>query len=504
MRTTRAIPLLTVATALLGCHSDPPLDPKTSADQAATRAAAVVRATGNGLAFIGDDGGVVGKTLSGFDGATSGIMRKMVSTPLPTPLIRQMRSSPVVKSMGGVQALPSFLTQEEQFDETARDVETLLRDRLLVESNIESKTDSQITYLLKPEPTCRPLPSSGSTEPDAGCVRDLPKLQVRLVSEADGDGIRLTVQVGPARDELSAFVIHSDRLAWEVGFARALKAVEFINMTLEPAADQKPYPFTKLEGRIEVALQKLAPSKVEGSLGILEAITVEADDPQISFNTAKAAPLFAVTGDGVARTATLRWGLGQTEVRAPWDPQGLNLKNRDLLVSIGGSYGAATLVADGNQIALQGYGVGATFVSVRGTHVFDLDFNPHDGRRMDVLVSAPGDVPRLAVTPRFDLSLAFNLAAVAGELKDPPPAPLLHETYTVVLDGAVPAVVEAAKQAPGFGGGIKVVAGTLTVATNGTPATTVVVPAGKCLTGKEMVPMGAHEILGRLDVVSCP
>jgi len=504
MRKTRTIAFLSVAAGLLGCHSDPPIDPKASAAEAATRAAQVVRATGAGLGFLDDEGGVVGKTLSGFDDATYGIMRKMVSTPMPTPLIRRMRTSPVVKTMAGVEAIPSFLTQEEQFDETASDLEVLLRDRLLVESNIESKSDSEITYLLKPDPTCRALPSSGSTDPDPDCVRDLPKLQVRLVVVADGDGIRMTVLVGPARDELSAFVIHSDLLAWEVGFAKTLKAAEFINMTLEPTAEQKPLPFTKLEGRIRLALQKLGPKKVKGSLAIIEAVAVEADDPPISLTSAKSDPLLAVTGDGEAKSATLDWGLGQTEVLAPWDPMDTGAKNKDLRVSIGGSYGQATLTEGKKEIALKGYGVGASFVAVRGTHIFDLDFNPRDGRKMDVLITAPGDVPRLAVTPKFDLSLAFNLGAIAGDFKDPPPAPLTHETYTVMLDGAVPAVVEAVKETATFRGGLKVVAGTLRVATNGSPPTSVVVPAGKCLTGKEMVPMGAHEVLGGLDVVDCP
>jgi hypothetical protein len=493
-----------VAIALLGCHSDPPIDPKASANLAATRAAEVVRASGSGLGFLDDEGGVVGKTLSGFDDATYGIMRKMVSTPAPTPFIRTMRTSPVVKAMAGVEAIPSFLTQEEQFDETAKDIETLLRDRLLVESNIESKTDSEITYLLKPDPTCRPLPSSTSTTPDAECVSDLTKLQVRLVVVADGDGVRITVLVGPARNELSAFVIHSDLLAWEVGFANTLKAVEFINMTLDPMAQQKPYPFTKLEGRIRLALQKLAPKKVKGSLAIIEAVAIEADDPPVSVTSAKSDPVLAVTGDGEAKTATLDWGLGQTEIQGPWDPMHTGAKNRDERISIGGSYGQATLTEGKKEISFKGYGVGASFVAVRGTHIFDLDFNPRDGRKMDVLITAPADVPRLAVTPKFDLSLAFNLGAIASDFKDPPPAALTHETYTVVLDGAVPAVVEAVKQTPTFRGGLKVVAGTLTVATNGMPATSVVVPAGKCLTGKEMVPMGAHEVLGGLDVVDCP
>jgi hypothetical protein len=275
-------------------------------------------------------------------------------------------------------------------------------------------------------------------------------------------------------------------------------------MTLEPMAEQKPYPFTRLEGRIKLALQKLGPKKVKGSLGILEAVVVEADDPPVSFSSAKSDPVLALTGDGEAKSATLEWGLGQTEVQGPWDPMDTGARNKDLRVSIGGSYGQATLTEGKQEISFKGYGVGASFVAVRGMHIFDFDFNPRDGRKMDLLITAPGDVPRIAVTPKFDLSLAFNLGAIAGDFTDPPPAPLMHETYTVVLDGAVPAVIEAAKQTATFRGGLKVVSGALTVATNGMPATTVVVPAGKCLTGKEMVPMGAHEILGGLDVVDCP
>jgi hypothetical protein len=198
------------------------------------------------------------------------------------------------------------------------------------------------------------------------------------------------------------------------------------------------------------------------------------------------------------------WGLAQTDVLAPWTPKSPVPRNQDLHVSIGGLHGDATLTEGKKEISFHGVGVGASFVAVRGAHIFDLAFNPASGGKADVLVTAAGDVPRFAVTPKFDLSLAFNLAAVAGDFQDPPPAPLLHETYTVLLDGATPAVVEAVKQTPTFNGGLKVVAGTLTVATNGMPATTVTVPAGMCLTGQDPRPMGSHEILGGLAVVACP
>jgi hypothetical protein len=507
MRTVKTcIAFLTVSVALLGCHTDPPIDPKTSADQAATRASAVVRAAGSSFGFLGEEGSVLRKMVGGADDATYGIMRKAVPPPMPTPLIRTLMGSPVVKTMGGVEAIPSFLTAEEQFDETARDIEVLLRDRLLVESNIESKTDWEITYLLKPEPTCRPLPSSGSTAPSAECVRDLPRLQVRLVTHADGDGLRMRVLVGPARLELSAFVIHSDLLGWEVDFAHGLKAVEFINMTLAPDEPREPNPFSQLAGRIRLNLQKLGPEKVKGSVAIMEDVNFQADGGEegpISFHSGRTDPLFALTADGVAKSATATWGLAQTDVKAPWDPMDLAVRNQDLHVSIGGLYGEATVTEGKQEIAFKGVGAGASFVAVRGVHIFDLGFNPASGRKFDLLVTAAGDVPRFAVTPKFDLSLAFNLGAVAADFKEPPPAPLLHETYTVLLDGATPAVLEPVKETPTFHGGLKVVAGTLTIATNGMPATTVSVPSGMCLTGKER-PMGAHEVLGGLAVVSCP
>jgi hypothetical protein len=504
--------LLTVSVAaVLGCnpHQDAqPIDPKTSADQAATRAADVIRQTGSGLGFVTDQGGVLGKMFSGADDATAGIMRKAVPTPMPTPIIRHLRGSPVVKTMGGIQAIGSFLTVDEQFDDTAHDIEVLLHDRLLVMSNIESKTDTEITYLLKPEPTCDPLPSDAGAGPDPDCAADLRKLQVRLVTVADGDGLRMTVLVGPQRNELSAFVIHSDLLAWEVDFARALKAVQFINATLQPNDPRPTYPFSKLEGRIKLALQKLGPQKVKGSFGILAPVAVEANDPDsgpISVHVAAQDPLFAITGDGVNKQATVALDLGQTDVTAPWDPRHVGARNSDLHVSLAGLYGEATLTEGQKQIAFHGAGIGQTFVAVRGAHIFDLDFNPAAGRRLDLTVKADGDLPRFEFTPGFDLSLAFNLGAVAADFQDPPPAALTHETYRILLDGASPAVIEAARadDVSGFRGGLKVVAGTLSISTTGTPATTVTVPAGHCLTGQDRPP-ASHEILGTLASVSCP
>jgi hypothetical protein len=356
-------------------------------------------------------------------------------------------------------------------------------------------------------PTCLPLPSSGRTDIDIECARDLPKLEVRLVVRADGDGVRITVLVGPTRHELSAFIIHSDLLAVESDLAKAVRAIEFMNMTLEPGAEQKPYPFTRLEGRVKVALQKLGPKKVRGSYGVLEAITVEgmeSDSDPVSLRTAASDPLFAVTADGVAKELSVKLAVGQTDVKTSWDPKDTGARNLDLHVSIGGYHGELVLTEAKKEVVLRGLGIGQTFVAVRGTHIFDLDLNPGDGRKFDVKVLlAADDRPRFELSPKFDLALKFSLGAIAADFTEPPPSYLAGETYSIKLDGASPAVFEAAPSTPDFQGGLKIVAGTLTIATTGQPATSVVVPAGQCLTNQQPADM-SHPILGGLVAASCP
>jgi hypothetical protein len=504
---TKTLLCTTMAAGLLGCNPEEaprPLDAR-AVDQTPARAADVVRQTGAGISFLGSDDGVLQKLFSGADEATGGLMGKATPPPLPAPLMRQLRTTPALKAMG-IAPIQSFLTAEEQFDETARDVEVLLRDRLLVKSNEESRSDTEVVYLLKADPTCLPLPSSAETSPDPDCVADLPRLQVRLVVRADGDGVRITVQVGPARHELSAFIVHSDLLGWEVEYARALQALDFVDTTLEPGQPSKMYPFSKLEGRQKVAIQKLGPKKVKAWFGVLQPIVVEVNDPDsdpVSFRTAASDPMFALTADGAAKEAIIAVAVGQTDVKTRWDQRGTGARNTDLHVSVGGYYGEATLTESKKELVLRGLGVGQTFVAVRGAHIFDLDFNPASGRKMDVKVLVTADDrPRFEISPKFDLSLKFNFGAVAADFDEPPPAFLTNATYTVRLDGATPAVIEAAPQTPTFDGGLKIVAGTLTLATDSAPATSVSVPAGKCLTGRD-APAGSHEVLGALEVVDC-
>jgi hypothetical protein len=493
---------------LAGCAGNEPekIDAVSAPQVMASRARQIVGGAGEAAGFAGEDGSVMSRALRAVDDASSGLVGGAMRAPMPAPLMGTMGSSPAIGDMMGSPRL-SFLTKEERYQETGKDLEVLIRDRLLVASNIESQTDVEVIYLLRPDPTCRKLPSqvpSGQEAPlDEKCARDLPRLQVRIVLRADGDGARFAVLLGPDRHELSAFVIHSDLLAWEMGLASARKASEFADMALGKMMEQSP--FTRLEGRIKLALRRLGDKKASASFGVLEPIVLEAMDPALSFTTAKSDPLFAVTGDGAARELTFALHLGNTEIRAPWDPRDTGAKNRDLQIALGGLSGETTVSEGSQQMLWKGLGIGHTFVAVRGTNIFELDLNPADGRKLDLRLIADGSKARLEVTPKLDLSLAFKLGAIAGDFREPPPEHLRDETYGILLapGGAPPAVIELRGPSGSFAGGIKVVGGSLTLSARNAPAARVSVPAGQCLTGNPMPPAGAHPVLGQFSAVSC-
>jgi hypothetical protein len=512
--------VFSIAVAAGGCSSDsaPPaqkVDPAASAQASARYTGDIVRQLGRALAFEGGEDSLFGKLLGSLGGSSS-VPLKSVRTAMPAPLPRPM-TGPLLRTPAAKGMLrPSFLnlqTQEENFDDTAADLEALVEKRLLAEANVEAKTDTEVTYLLRGDPTCRPLPSrilEGAADVvDAGCAADLMKLQVRVVVRGDGDGWRFQVLLGPDRLELSAFVIHSDMLAWEADLDQARRATDFANQALGESA--AAFPFAVLKGRIKVAVTKLGEKKASISFGVLDAIDIQgkADEP-FSFALGKGDPAWAVTGDGASKQVTVKWAVPRADVKAPWDPRDTGARNTDLHVSIGGVTGETTLEEAAQQVTLKGYGYGPSFVAVRGTHIVDWSWNPGNGNKADVTIkvlsqAGKDDQARFEISPRLEATLGFKLAAIASDFDEPPPAFMANETYTLLLDGATPVVVETvAGNATGFAGGFKVVAGALKLSTTSSPAATVMVPAGQCLTSNDMPADGAHELLGSLRAAACP
>jgi hypothetical protein len=509
----RLLPLAPAALLLLpiGCSDPTPIDPAVLAEKASLHAKEVVHQAGGGVAFTQEEESGLAKIVSGMGHASDGLQG--MAAAIPPPMMSAMADSPMMQA---AQGLPTLQTTQEQFDDTAEDLRVWLRQRILADENLETKNNDEAVYLLRAEPTCRALPrpeDQPGTLPtlDTDCADQLTKLQVRVVLRADGDGVRLTMQVGPDRLELSAFFIHSDLLAVEADLPRTYAATQYISQTLGEQSPMGDVQFETLEGKLRVSLQKDGDRKVTFALGVVKPVHVAVKDaqgqPGPDVQVAATNPLLAVTADGVMQTATLKVDVGAVNVLADWDPTGGAAPNRDLHVAVGGLTGSTTFTEASDEIVAKGVGVGPTSVKVRGAALFDVGLNPNDQHRFDVRVSLDqAGEPRFEITPRFDLSVGLHFNAVATDYaRDAqPPAWALDETYGIKLDnGGMTAAVASAPATGAFGGGLKVGPGTLTLSSN-KAAAPVVVPSGKCLVHDPMPGTDAHPLLGALTTVDCP
>jgi len=507
LRTLSLLPLL--AAPLAACHNSDPIDPAQLADLVAAHAREVVHQSGGGVGFTQDGSSGLHKFTTGTQGATDGLMGAMPS-PMPPAMMSAMNDSPLLAAMAG---MDSMLTTEEQFDDTADRLKTWLRERVLADANLESKTDEEAIYLLHPDPTCRRLltaddPAGTVPELRASCVDQLTKLEVRVSLRADGDGGRLGILIGPDRIELSVFTIHSDLLQLDMELPKAYQATQVIDQTLGTGSPSSTR-YDGLAGKVRFAVHKDGEKKVTISFSVPEAIHVGTIDgagaPGPDVKLAASDPTIAVSADGTVQALTVTVDMGALDVLGDWDPMGVASPNRDLRVQVGGIHGQATFTEANDEIVATGVGIGETTIDAHGARIFDLGLNPNDMRRFDarLFIDAAGQ-PEAQLTPRFDLDLGFHFGLVASEYTTPPPSYVLDETYRVLLDnGGATTGIAAAPATATFAGGVKVTAGTLTISSTGAPQP-VVVPAGKCLTGGAAVPAGAHPVLGALSVVDCP
>jgi hypothetical protein len=419
--------------------------------------------------------------------------------------MRSMAPSPV----------PSMMTTQEKIDDAATTLQNWLDQRILTDTNLESKDSDGAVYLLHPDPTCRPLPADGDPpgtlpDVDAQCADDLTKLPIRIQLTPDGDGARFGILIGPARLELSAFIVHSDLLAVETDLDQAKRATDYINATLGDKSPMSGTQTTRLAGRVRYSVHKDGDQKATFAIGVLADIDIATADangaPGTEIKIGKSEDLFSLTGDGVAKTLTVSVDLARTDVFGTWDPKGTGVKNSDAHFSLGGLTGQSTLTENQKDLTVKGLGIGETFEEVRGNRIFDLNLNPDDMRRFDLHVTMNADgLPRFEVTPRFDLALGYHYAPIASDFVTAPSSYLLDDTLGFnLVNGGAPAAIQAlASNATGFAGGIRVEAGTLTIS-SASASQALTVPTGKCLTGNASPPAGSHPVLGALSVVDCP
>lgn len=506
---TLTLPVTAAAFTLAACESAS-VDEKALTQNAAMRTEALIHDTGAAMGFVTADGSTVKTIMGSGSSAADTLMAPTLAASMPpTSMLRAMVGPRATQKMTGVQLLPSMMTPEEQFDEVGNELRRLMEERLFVDSNLESKSGGTATYLLRPDPTCRPLadaaaPATSPPAVNADCADTFTKVQVRVAVSTDGDGARFTVLLGPDRLELVSVIVHSDELAVQANLPKAKSASDYLRAQLGEDAPVEEYE--RLAGTVRASLKKAATGGVTAAWSIVEKLDIAPKNGKAAITTAATDPLIAVTADGTRRTARLDLGLGVTKVDSTWDPRSTGVTNRDLHVELGGVYGHFLLDEAAKAIVLTDVGVGQIKVVARTATLMDLNLNADTMRRFSGKLSTDAaGITRVEVTPKADLSVAFDYNAVASELSSPPEASVAHETYAVALtNSGAPAVLEEVPSTATFSGGLKVVAGTLTLGIASAPAETVTVSAGRCLTSRDPAPAGSNPVLGKLLAADCP
>ena len=95
-------------------------------------------------------------------GAGDGLAGAMPS-PLPPAMASAMGDSPLAAAMAG---MPSMLTTEEQFDDTADQLKVWLRERVLADANLESKTRRRGDLPAAARSDLPPDPAAPTIRPD--------------------------------------------------------------------------------------------------------------------------------------------------------------------------------------------------------------------------------------------------------------------------------------------------------------------------------------------------
>jgi hypothetical protein len=521
-----------VATLALSACQQEAIDPQALAEHAADNVAAVFTSAahsaegnvgvekttsrlGDGLSTVARAGGNV--ALDPTHGQGSALPRLispgmgLLATFRSVPAMRAVARPFATESMFGPSPVSGALyaTAEKSelasdLDEAGQNLRRLLKERVFTAANLESKTDEEAIYLLRPDSTCRDL-EDGSL--DKKCADNLTKVELRVRLTRAGGGTRFELLVGSERALPLALNISDVQIALDTYFAGIKTSSAILARTLKQK-DTTPEVF---KGAMRYALTKEGEHRASVSMAITEAVEVKESATSTtrfkSAASAAGAPLLALTADGDAGTITGSMGLTTTEVFAPWQPDGNKNTGAEMHAVMGGLTGAITFTKAADTVKLTGMGLGkgSTYLEVRGQRILQLDLNPNDGRVYDVAIDFDASgAPRLALSPRFDLTMAWKLSAVMGDFKTAPPAHMLDETYQLKLDPAAgmgPAFTSFEDKAA-HEGGLRLLSGKLTLSSSKV-AMPFTLEAGQCLSGREPAP-GEHPVLGAFKAGTCP
>ena len=354
-------------------------------------------------------------------------------------------------------------------------------------------------FRLRPEVVCE-KDLAGNI--DQQCVKEVNRAEIRLRAVLAGDGLDISLAIGPDRSEPLILELRSDRLSAVIDLAEGKDAIAHL---AEISGEDADLPEV-MEGVLAFSLVVNGDKDVSLETAVRQPVRVEAALAQgaISFSSEAKEPMASIRLQ--ENQVTFRLDVGKTVLSVPWQLAGDgSLAQGDTFrMEFAGISVMTTLRPDDQSATIRniGLGDGTTSIKLDDHALFALDLNADLGRRFDVTITPTANgAASFLVEPGFDLSMAFDLRplALAGDQIE---EFMLNETYRIAFTGndatAAPYAPDTAND-----GGIRIESGTLTISS--TAATDdIVVTAGQCLVENPTPPAEAHAVLGFLTTAACP
>lgn len=414
---------------------------------------------------------------------------------------------------------------DDEAEELRQDIEELiefLETEVFIEPNIESITDTSVTYRLGADLLCND--NGPGTAPDADCVERIATVQPRLhlTSPKDGD-IDLTLMVGEDRHTPIQLQLYAESLGIQVD----------LGQTLEVARDLGDVPddLDSLSGVVQLQLIENATMDYSVRVNVLEAIEVSArteENEPIQISLEASSPTLELNANGNTETLefTQDWNAfrflaplasiasdisSDEETVGPYpdgdfaappaeEPEPEKVYTGVVELFLAGLNYTVSYTADSDEIAIRDWGYGDTTSTLKHNDntLLSFDVNEQAGRKLSAtLKKLEDDGVQVVFNPSLDYKLKFAFQHIADQF-DELPSFLLDDTLQVQLTGDTPTVELTEGQ-------FKLASGNLALTSLAVPAANLSLEAGMCLGEAETdgSEEPAHEILSSLAIVTC-
>ncbi|MGA9524788.1 MAG: hypothetical protein WBV82_25240 [Myxococcaceae bacterium] len=389
---------------------------------------------------------------------------------------------------------------QAQADRAAR----YLRERIFTEENLEETRGDTLVFRITGEDVC----TDGTAPADPACVSAFDEYVLRLTARQVNGELQLGIELG--EDRAAPLLLHFTRtsVALDVNLGESKKAYQYLYGKTNPGST--PELPEVLEGVVSIMAAKNGEEDFTVSTSVKQAVRVEARDAQghrIAFSTEARNPTASLNIVGLDRNeVTFDLDLGRTDVTVPYeDVNGTPVAGRSYTFHLGGASLSLFAKQGQNEVSIGNVSLGGetTTLLLDGAPLLTVDLNANSGRRLDLSIVPEGSESAVCrVNPSFELRLGYHLAPLAQDGHEVD-ASQLDETYTFTLAGTLPGILPVpANDLTGFPGGLKVLDGTLTLASDRAPDATVTVNASQCLLSQTPAE-GSHPLLGKFSVGAC-